>query len=748
VTLHIAALKLLQIYATKVKNRINLIMNEEEIFGVIERFVYQNQETGFSVLILKTKEKLPVTVTGNFVNIHDGQEIYLQGAWIYNQKFGKQFQTTSYYSKLPSNISGLKKYLASGLIKGIGPVYADKIVDHFKEQTLIIIDTMPHRLSEIAGIGKKRIEQIAQSWGDQKYIAQIMIFLQEKGVTTNYATKIYKKYKDKSIDLLTEDPYRLIYDIWGIGFKTADMIAQNLGFELASVKRVKAGILFNLHEATKQGHLYQELNNLKNCTFKLLDLSADLHASQIKFALHQLHDEQKIKLITYKDEHYLTTTAFYFSEKSLATKIQDILSYASSRNFNNKSLYDALQEHQHIQLNEQQQTGILSTFQNKISVITGGPGTGKTTLIKALLSLLEREKLSYKLAAPTGRAAKRMMEGTGRQATTIHRLLEVDPATMQFQHNEQNALKIDFLIIDEASMIDVFLALAIIKAVPLQAHLVFIGDIHQLPSVGPGNFLHDLIKSGKVATTMLAHIFRQAQNSMIVTNAHKINQGHMPSTDLPDCKKDFYFIKEDKPENAIEYIKNIYKEKLPAYKISPSQAIVLSPMNKGAVGTQQLNHTLQAFLNPTQKLSTTFAGVTFKLNDRVMQIRNNYDKKVFNGDIGTIETIDLDEKCMSIAFDYTTVIYLFDELNELTLAYALTIHKSQGSEYDAVIIPIFMQHFTLLQRNLLYTAITRAKKLCFFIGQPKAIAMAVKNNKTIERISFLSHFLNEDITCR
>jgi exodeoxyribonuclease V alpha subunit len=724
------------------------MINEDEIFGIVERFVFQNEETGFSVLLLKTKDKQPVTVTGCFVNIHEGQEIHLKGSWAHNPKFGKQFQVSSYFSKLPNNITGLKKYLASGLIKGIGPAYADKIVDFFGKDTLIVIDTMPHKLAQVPGIGQKRVEQITQSWADQKYIAEIMIFLQDKGVTATYATKIYKKYKENSIAYLTEDPYRLIYDIWGIGFKTADMIAQNLGFEPASVKRIKAGILFSLHEATKQGHLYQELSNLRNGTFHLLELAADLHAPQMKFALHQLHDEQKIKLITYHNEHFITTSQFYFAEKNLATKLLALLEYPTSRHFDIKKLYDMLQEHQHIQLNDQQQQGIMAAFQSKVSIITGGPGTGKTTLIKALLSLLEREKLNYKLAAPTGRAAKRMMEGTGRQATTIHRLLEVDPVTMQFAHNDHHALVLDFLIIDEASMIDTFLALAVIKAVPLPAHIVFIGDVHQLPSVGPGNFLHDLIKSGKIATTMLAHIFRQAQNSMIVTNAHNINQGKMPSTDLPDCKKDFYFIKEDAPEKVMDYIKTIFAQTLPAYHISPAQTIILSPMNKGAAGTQQLNHDLQQLLNPTQSQFLVHAGTTFKLHDRVMQIKNNYDKKVFNGDIGTIETIDTQEKMMSITFDYTTAIYAFEELNELSLAYALTIHKSQGSEYDAVIIPIFMQHFTLLQRNLLYTAITRAKKLCFFIGQPKAVAMAVKNNKTIERLSFLVPFLTEDVVAR
>jgi len=723
-------------------------MNEDEIFGVIQRFVFQNHETGFGILILKTKDKLPVTVTGSFVNVHEGQEIYLKGVWNFNQKFGKQFKTTSYYSKLPNNTAGLKKYLASGLIKGIGKTYAEKIVDHFKEETLTIIDKMPHKLIQVEGIGQKRVEMITKSWADQKYIAEIMIFLQDKGVTTTYATKIYKKYKNNSIALITEDPYRLVYDIWGMGFKTTDMIAQKLGFEGSSVKRVKAGILFNLNEASKQGHLYQELSQVKSTTFNLLDLNADMHAPQMKSALHELHNEEKVKLITYKNQHFLATATFYFSEKSLATKTKALLDYESERVFNTKDLYDALQEHQHINLNEDQQKGVLAAFQNKISVITGGPGTGKTTLIKALLSLLEREKLRYKLAAPTGRAAKKMMEGTGRQATTIHRLLEVDPANMQFKHNDQHALEIDFLIIDEASMIDVFLALAIVKAVPLPAHIIFIGDVHQLPSVGPGNFLHDIIKSNKVHTTTLSHIFRQAQNSMIVVNAYNINQGKMPSTNLPDCKKDFYFIKEENPENVMGYIKKILVETLPKYKILTNKAIVLSPMNKGAVGTQQLNYNLQELLNPVQKLSLTHSGTTFKLHDRVMQVRNNYDKKVFNGDIGTIQTIDPEEKILSIAFDYTNAIYSFDELSELTLAYALTIHKSQGSEYDAVIIPIFMQHFTLLQRNLLYTAITRAKKLCFFIGQPKAIAMAVKNNKTTERLSFLAPFLTEDISCR
>ena len=723
-------------------------MQADELSGIIDRFVFQSNETGFSVLVLQTKSKETVTVTGTFVNTHAGQEIHLQGSWGHHPKFGKQFKATSYFSKLPNNLMGLKKYLSSGFIKGIGKVYAEKIVDHFKEDTLTIIDETPQRLHEVPGVGKKRVDQIITSWHDQKYIAEIMIFLQDKGVTPTYAAKIYKKYGNNSIAFLTENPYRLTTDIWGIGFKMADMIAQNLGFEPSSIKRIKAGILFNLTEASSQGHLYQELTHLKQKTFVLLGLSQDLHAVEMKHALHELHNEETTKLITHNNEHFLSPAAFYFSEKSVATKIQNITEHKSPHKFNSKNLYDMLQKYKHIQLNEDQQQGILRTFDNKISIITGGPGTGKTTVIKALIFLLEQEKIRYKLAAPTGRAAKRMMEGTGRQATTVHRLLEVDPANMQFKHNEQNALQTDFLIIDEASMIDVFLANAIIKSVQLRAHIVFIGDINQLPSVGPGNFLHDLIASGKISSTRLNHIFRQAKNSMIITNAHRINQGELPTSKLPECKKDFYFIKEENPENCIAHIKKILFEKLPQYNININQSVILTPMNKGIVGTQSLNHNLQEILNPSEKPSLVFAGTTFKQGDRVMQIRNNYDKKVFNGDIGTIETVDPKEKIISVSFEYTNATYSFEELNELSLAYALTIHKSQGSEYDAVIIPLFMQHFMLLQRNLIYTAITRAKKLCFFIGQTKAIAIGVKNNKTVERISFLNHFLTEDLTCR
>lgn len=724
-------------------------MNNEQLFGIIERFVFRNEETGFSVLILNTKGKSKTTVTGTFVNIQAGQEIHLDGTWNFHAKFGKQFVATSYTTSLPSSAAGIQKYLGSGFIKGIGKVYAEKIVNIFGADTLNIIDQEPDRLREVEGIGTKRIKEIKASWTDQKFIAKIMVFLQEKGVTPTYATKIYKKYGNEAIALLTENPYRLTDDIWGIGFAMADKIAQNMGFATGSVQRFQAGILYTLSQESNNGHIYQEVTDIKNKTFQLLQVDPELHQSTIKEALTNLYHADKIKLISYNQQHFIGISSLYGSEKGIAQKIIKMLQTASQHNFNSQELYQTLQNNMHVDLNEQQQRGILSCLEEKVAIITGGPGTGKTTLVKTLLQLLDHYSISYKLAAPTGRAAKRMMESTQRHAMTIHRLLEFDPAIMGFSRNEQNALQTDFLIIDEASMIDVYLMHAIVKALSTNTHLILIGDIDQLPSVGPGNILKDLITSGKVHCTKLEHIFRQAQNSMIIQNAHNINHGTFPSGSLEGCKKDFYFIKEDKAENSFEHIKKILQSKLKQHNIKPEKSMILTPMNKGAVGTQKLNYDLQQLVNPTlYKEQTTFAGTTYKLNDRVMQIRNNYDKKVFNGDIGIIQQVDTEEKTVTIDYYGQSVIYSFDELNEIVLAYAITIHKSQGSEYDAIIVPIFMQHFMLLQRNLIYTAITRAKKLCIFIGQSKAIAMGINNAKQEQRLTFLDKFLTEDIACR
>jgi exodeoxyribonuclease V alpha subunit len=723
----------------------------EELIGTVDRFLFRNEENGFSIFIITMVHKSSAIAKGYLSNVQPGQQICLKGSWVMHAKFGRQFDAISCSVKLPESIVGLKKYLGSGLIKGIGKAYAEKLVNYFGARVLEVIDQEPDRLKEVEGIGQKRLELIIKAWHDQKEISHLIVFLQDKGVSTTHAMKIYKKYGKESIALVTENPYRLAEDIWGIGFKTADAIALKLGIEKNSVKRIKAAMLFVLSESTTKGHLYYILEDLKKETTVLLELEQQENQVLLKTALHELYDRDKIKLITYEEKHFVTTTAYYFSEKGVAARLQNLMQHPSRHEFNLDAIYKkiSVDDGTTVCLNEDQQRGIMTCLQQKITIITGGPGTGKTTLIKKLLEILDDNKVTYRLAAPTGRAAKRIIEGTGRYAVTLHRLLEFDVSIMNFAHNEQNALKLDFLIIDETSMVDIFLAHALLKAIPHHAHLLLIGDCDQLPSVGAGNFLNDMIASEKIPTVCLTQIFRQAQDSMIIINAHRVNKGEFPASFLPEARKDFFFIKEDKPEQVIEHLRNIFFHTLKKFGINHDDAAVLVPMNRGIVGTIKLNQDLQALLNPDPQLKTIqFGGTVFKVGDKVMQIRNNYDKSVFNGDCGIIDDIDLEDRILKVYFLERLIEYEFDEFNELVLAYTLSIHKSQGSEYSAVIIPLFMQHFMLLQRNLIYTAITRAKKLCIIIGETKALAMAVKNNKTAHRITFLQQYLTTDLACR
>lgn len=725
----------------------------QELIGTVEKIVFTNTQTGFSIFVLAYTKHETTTVTACAPSLEVGHNVQLKGSWITHPKFGKQFQATSCTPVLPTSIIGLKKYLGSGMIKGIGESYATKLVDHFGTEVLHVIEHEPERLKEVAGIGYKRLETILATWKTQKDTADIMIFLQSKGISAAYALKIYKKYEGATIAKILENPYRIAEDIWGVGFKMADTLAQSLGFEKNSLKRCIAGILFTITQSTQQGNLYAKLEELRTQTLTLLELPIDAdHLNLIKQALHLLYEQDKIKIITTEeDEHFITTSLYYHTEYSLSQKIRSLLDHRKNNLIDTEKAYQTLrvQKTSEIALNDFQQQGIMTALGHKISIITGGPGTGKTTLIKKLLELLEEQQISYKLAAPTGRAAKRMSEGTRRYATTLHRLLEFDPHTMQFIHNETNALKLDYLIIDEASMIDIFLAHGVLKALPLSAHLILIGDIHQLPSVGAGNFLQDLIKSGIIPVTKLEFIFRQAHNSLITINAHRINNGEFPVSFEEHSNKDYFFIKEEDPANLTGHINKILHTTLTSFGIPQEELFVLSPMHKGSAGNQTLNDYLQKVINPGPlQEGITFMSTTFKLGDRVMQIRNNYDKKIFNGDIGTITFLQKNEQVLKVTFQEQEITYQSHELNELVLAYSLSIHKSQGSEFQAIIIPLFMQHFTLLARNLLYTALTRAKKLCILIGQPKAIIMAIKNNKSIERITFLKEYLTTSLKAR
>lgn len=727
------------------------IVETEIIHGIIERVIFHNKENGFAVFVVKISATHLVTVKGSVASLTAGEQVSIKGVWNMHQKFGKQFDAHSCQKQAPTSIIGLKKYLGSGLIKGIGPAYADKLVNAFGEKVLEVIDKNPERLKAVDGIGQKRAEKIIAAWQDQKEVSNIMVFLQNKGISTTYAVKIYKQYKAESIAVIEENPYRLAQDIWGIGFKTADQIAQQSGIAADCKRRITAALLHVIQTTASDGNLYIALDDLKQETATLLELDLEEIQHIIKNALHDLYNADKIKLLTYEDVHYITLPSFYFSEKGIAHKVEKLLTYPAHHIFDTKKIEESLREEstQIVSLNEQQREGVIACLRNKVTIITGGPGTGKTTLIKKLLTVLDDHTVKYCLAAPTGRAAKRITEGTGRYASTLHRLLNFDVSTMSFQHNESNALSYDYIIVDEASMIDVFLANALLKALPYSAHLVLIGDIDQLPSVGAGNFLTDMIASQKIITIKLQHIFRQAQNSLIIINAHKINNGEFPVSQHENAQKDFIFIKEDDPQNIPMHLETIYSKALRYYNISKDDAIVLTPMHRGVAGTQKINHDLQQMLcGPYNGPMITYAGTQFQIGDRVMQLRNNYDKNVFNGDIGVIEDINLEDKIVHVRFLEQLIEYEASDLNELIHAYAISIHKSQGSEFQAVVIPLFMQHFMMLQRNLLYTAVTRAKKLCIIIGQPKALAMAVKNNKSVERITFLKQFLTIDLECR
>ena len=700
---------------------------------VIEHITYQNQENGYSVMKVRVKDyKDDVTLVGNLLEVPVGAVLLCQGDWKVDKRYGRQFVAETWEEVMPATVYGIEKYLGSGLVKGIGPKFAHLIVERFGTDTIAIIEDDIERLYEVAGIGKKRVEKIRESWEKQKDIKNVMLFLQQYGVSTAFAAKIYRQYAKESIDKVKENPYRLADDIWGIGFKTADGIAAKMGYEKNDLRRCRSGIQYTLNELADEGHVYALEEQLVEAAKKLLEADEE----PIRQAMTEMIASED--LIRENEAIYLPP--FYFSEKGTAGHLLSLMNTKTRSLFDGQVDIEAIQKASGIEYDDVQADAIRCAVNSKVMVLTGGPGTGKTTTTQGIIAAFRTAGLSILLAAPTGRASKRMSEATGMEAKTIHRLLEYNPMD-GYKRNEDNPLEGDVLIVDECSMIDIILMYNLMKAVPDNMRLVLVGDIDQLPSVGAGNVLRDIIDSEMIPVIRLTRIFRQAQSSRIVMSAHAINKGQFP--DISNgMNTDFFFMKEEDPEVAAQKIVKLVKERLPkAYNQPLSNIQVLTPMQRSIIGAGNLNMMLQESLNTsTQGISR--GGTTYKLGDRVMQVRNNYDKNVFNGDIGTVEKVNMEDRTITINFDDTLVEYEASELDEVVLAYATTIHKSQGSEYPIVVIPVMMTHFVMLQRNLIYTGITRAKKVCVLIGQTKALSYAIKNLTVSKRNTLLKERLS------
>jgi exodeoxyribonuclease V alpha subunit len=823
----------------------NTIMNT--LRGVIERITFHNEETGYTVAKLTPEvrdgrggfgQNHEIAIIGNMAGVNVGESVELGGRWTVHPDYGRQFMVETMRTVLPATVAGIEKYLGSGLVKGVGPVTAKRIVRHFAIETLEVIEHAPERLIEVPGVGQKRVRMITQAWAEQKAIKEVMIFLQSHGVSTSLATKIYKFYGDEAIATVKNDPYRLARDIFGIGFLTADKIAQSMGMAPDAPQRVAAGVAYALNQASDEGHVFLPTAELLKQAAELLAVGQEQAAlgllrlqidGQVKVADAPGGEEVEVRntelgirntelgirntelgirdrdetatdeetaiprLMVEQGQLYAAATVaqartlmqaeqaiyltpLYFSEMGVANRLQRLMREGQSRLAAFQSnRYDwagavaRIERANGLRLAPQQQEAVQAALTHRLTVLTGGPGTGKTTTTQAILQLCEQAGRQPLLAAPTGRAAKRLSETTGREAKTIHRLLEFKPTEgMSFQRNEENPLEGDLLIVDEASMLDLVLTNHLLKAIPPGMHLLLVGDIDQLPSVGAGNVLKDVIAAiehtelgirnqelGGYAkpnslflipnsvpnskVVRLQTIFRQEAGSYIITNAHRINAGQMPTFDNQNAM-DFFLFKADEPEQAARLCVELVQTRIPRrFAIPPEDIQVLSPMHRGAVGVGALNEALQQALNPTgaDKPQRMVGSRAYRVGDRVMQIRNNYDKEVYNGDMGVIQSVDLETQKLVVRIDGRAVMYDFLELDELVHAWAVSVHKSQGSEFPAVVIPILTSHYMMLQRNLLYTAVTRARRLVVLVGQPKAIAMAVRNNQVTERFTGL-----------
>ncbi len=709
--------------------------------GQVERVTFHNDRNGFCVLRVKARgHRELVTVTGHSPNVSAGEWITATGDWINDRNHGLQFKAEFLRTSSPSTVEGIEKYLGSGMIPGIGPVYAKRLIKHFGTDVFEIIEASPERLREVNGIGPIRAARITDGWADQKVIREVMVFLHQHGVGTSRAVRIFRTYGVSSVQVMTENPYRLARDIFGMGFRTADLIAERLGIEKTASIRVRAGIAFALNEAVGNGHCGLPRTELVTLAERLLEVPGDLVEDAIQVELA----ERTVTSDRIRDTECLFLTKLHAAERGISEQFARIAdgSAAWSRIDAERAL-PWVERGTGMQLADRQKDAVRLALSSKILVITGGPGVGKTTIVNSILRILEERSVDILLTAPTGRAAKRMMETTGREAKTIHRLLEFDPISFGFRRNAENPLNCDLLVIDECSMVDVSLMNSLLKAIPDHAALLIVGDIDQLPSVGPGQVLADIIESGTVPVIALREVFRQASRSGIITSAHRINRGLLPDLSTPVGDSDFYFVPADGPEQAVSRIIELVRNRIPRrFGLDPVRDIqVLCPMSRGGIGARSLNIELQACLNPDADGKIERFGWTFATGDKVMQIQNDYDRDIYNGDIGLVEKVDADEGEITVRFDCRPVTLPFNELDTLVPAYAITVHKSQGSEFPAVIIPIMTQHYMMLQRNLFYTAVTRGRKLVVLVGQKKAVAIATGNVSGRQRWSKLKEWL-------
>jgi exodeoxyribonuclease V alpha subunit len=714
---------------------------QEVLAGLVERVTFHNAENGFCVLRAKARgHRDLVTVVGHAATISAGEWITASGEWVNDRTHGQQFKARFLRTSAPTSIDGIEKYLSSGMIRGIGPVYAKKLVRAFGEKVFDVIEAESHRLREVDGIGPVRADRIVAAWAEQKIVREIMVFLHSHGVGTARAVRIFKTYGADAVQVMSENPYRLARDIRGIGFKTADAIAMKLGIEKTAMIRVRAGISYALTEAMDDGHCGLPTDELMPLAENLLDVPLEL----VRTALDLELADGTVVTDSVGETSCTFLAGLYRAERAIAERLMRLANGPLPWPWidPDKALpwvADRLQ----LAFAESQMAAIRLALACKVSVITGGPGVGKTTIVKGILRILSAKGARLLLCAPTGRAAKRMTEATGFEAKTIHRLLEVDPKGGGFKRGDDNPLDCDLLVVDETSMVDVMLMQALLKAMPGDAAMLIVGDIDQLPSVGPGQVLADIIASGAVSVVRLTEVFRQAAQSRIIMSAHRLNQGLIPDLSPPSTESDFYFVRAEEPEAAVPRIVDLVKTRIPRrFGLDPIRDVqVLCPMNRGGVGARSLNIELQLALNPARDRKVERFGWTFAPGDKVMQIENDYEKEVYNGDIGYIDDVDLVAGELVVSFDGRAVSYGFGELDTLVPAYAVTIHKSQGSEYPAVVIPVMTQHYAMLQRNLLYTGITRGKKLVVLVGQKKAVAIAVRNVSGRRRWSKLSEWL-------